>query len=393
MRGFLVVLVALSVFGVGNLIARTFRQSPPHVHRAIECSSQSREFCESQGCLWDGRFSACVVQLSTTPLEINESGAQCVRPGRRPCHSQAVCDRTTLNGCRCPSGFVGDGLFCARITSTINEQSQQAVQTQNSNQKIQEEEPVCLRNPEYLKLAVVSGASPVRLASTSTRFEDLLTLARRQADLGSGDSVILTVSSLAYRGALMNWLYSVAAIGAQNYLIVATDEPMHSFLKKRHIPHYFRQGAADVIAQEFNLTQVGTMRVWWCYLLWHIAHSFGLVLQHGRLAKIWAYRYVILRAVLATGITVIQSDVDALFLRNPLSRLSSLDGDILAQRGHFPFNMVNPVMLTITFPCAVSSFEVAGRQKRGEPLSFSGSSCTGRHQLQSLGLTLAFLGF
>lgn len=116
------------------------------------------------------------------------------------------------------------------------------------------------------------------------------------------------------------------AVGlSDRVLIIATDVKMHSFLDKRGIVHYFREGDPDAITKEFNLENTG------------------------RLGTIWAYRYALLRALLVSGITVVQSDVDALFLRDPSAHIASIDGDVLAQRGTFPFNLGKSWGATLCF--------------------------------------------
>lgn len=62
-------------------------------------------------------------------------------------------------------------------------------------------------------------------------------------------------------------------------------------------------------------------------------------LRKERLRVIWGLRFLLLRALLVNGISVLQCDVDALLLKNPLPVLNSISGDIVAQRGTFPFRI------------------------------------------------------
>jgi hypothetical protein len=143
----------------------------------------------------------------------------------------------------------------------------------------------------------------------------------------------------------------VATGASAHVLIVAVDTEMHEFLDARGITHYFRHSDADIVTAGFNLS------------------------DSGRLAKIWAYRYAVLRALLVSGISVVQSDVDALFLRDPWQRIAGLEGDVVAQRGNFPFNIAKTWGATLCFgfivyratPATIAWFDLSFPRFLGTP--------------------------
>ena len=58
---------------------------------------------------------------------------------------------------------------------------------------------------------------------------------------------------------------------------------------------------------------------------------------------------MLLRALLVAGITVLQSDVDALLMQNPLRALRDVAGDVVSQRGVFPARIKTSWGATLCF--------------------------------------------
>ena len=139
---------------------------------------------------------------------------------------------------------------------------------------------------------------------------------RAQTVHGLGKVVVLTVATNAYRRPLMNWLHSVVASGVSSYVIVALDKELYDFLSGLGIPCY--HGNTEIE---------------------RAAHLFDLKWPKDRLKAIWALRYLLLRVALVSGFTVLQCDIDAILLRNPLGVLAATRGDVVGQRGTFPFRI------------------------------------------------------
>jgi hypothetical protein len=117
----------------------------------------------------------------------------------------------------------------------------------------------------------------------------LLKLAdERKAD----NRLLVAFSDSKYLGVLLNWLVAIHRIGVRNYLVVSLDETIHAFLADRGFPSV-------------------------------------LIKMDGPLHNLWRLRLVILRELCAHGVDVIHSDIDAVWLRDPIPEYFSRHADHL----------------------------------------------------------------
>ena len=170
----------------------------------------------------------------------------------------------------------------------------------------------CPNKPSYIAPLHSNATLMAVLQSAPQRFARIVAFAKSHA---VENTVLFTVVSYSYRQALMNWLHAVTLSGIDSYVIVALDAELNAFLETRGIPCYF--------AGDEMLTVGATLRI-------DAAKKIALV---------WGYRYLVLSAILSSGVNVLQCDVDAFFLKDPRPRLRQVAGDVVAQRGNFPFNL------------------------------------------------------
>lgn len=126
------------------------------------------------------------------------------------------------------------------------------------------------------------------------------------ADARKKDNRLIVVfSDSKYLGVLLNWLIPIHRHGIRNYLIVALDESIHEFLTRRGFPS-------------------------------------ALVGMDGPLEKLWHLRLVVLRELCAHGIDIIHSDIDAIWLRNPIPEYFSRSADhlVITQGTAWPYEVV-----------------------------------------------------
>jgi hypothetical protein len=113
------------------------------------------------------------------------------------------------------------------------------------------------------------------------------------ADERMSDSRLLVAfSDNKYLDVLLNWLIAIHRLGIRNYLVVSLDETIHAFLVERAFPSV-------------------------------------LIKMDGPLRNLWRLRLVILRELCAHGVDVIHSDIDAIWLRDPIPEYFSRDADHL----------------------------------------------------------------
>ncbi len=130
----------------------------------------------------------------------------------------------------------------------------------------------------------------------------LLKLAdERKAD----NRLLVAFSDSKYRGVLLNWLIAIHRLGIRNYLVVSLDETIHAFLADRGFPSV-------------------------------------LIKMDGPLHNLWRLRLVILRELCAHGVDVIHSDIDAIWLRDPIPEYFSPDADylVVSQGTAWPYEIV-----------------------------------------------------
>lgn len=138
-------------------------------------------------------------------------------------------------------------------------------------------------------------------AEEHRNMDALLKLANeRKAD----NRLLVAFSDSKYLGVLLNWLIAIHRLGIRNYLIVALDETTHAFLADRGFPSV-------------------------------------LIRMDGPLEKLWHLRLVVLRELCAHGIDLIHSDIDAIWLRNPVEEYFSRDADhlVISQGTAWPYEV------------------------------------------------------
>lgn len=333
-------------------------------------------------CTWDNAASLCRGMPSKSRHTKNDGAqrvadtAQAVVDSRscdgETCHSKATCNgkHGDKRVCTCSAGYVGDGRWCGKVpmkdggaidsvdvaagdkeddkaTTKIESSSSSPPSASSSRQtdwrKIDArssgvelpvdgsayvpkpsawapERAVCNGNhtkqgyPELLQ-KFQSSVAGIRLQKDEVaHYNEFVEFARSRVD--SHGMVVLTVATSPYRRPLMNWLHAAASCGLKNYVVVSMDKELHDFLTNLGIPSYMGSAEMERTAKLFELD-----------------------FQKSRLKVVWALRYLLLRALLVSGITVLQCDVDALLLRNPIPMLAKITGDVVGQRGTFPFRI------------------------------------------------------
>lgn len=274
--------------------------------------------------------------------------------GGETCHAMAMCSNGNGEGrCTCLEGYVGDGRWCGKVPVTNNaanahnaasnaeEKRDDGVVAETATGGGEEgggevpldgsaytpkasvwapERAVCNGNhtkqgyPELLR-KFQSSVAGLRLHEDKlAHYSGFVQFARSRAD--SNGMIVLTVATSPYRRPLMNWLHAAAACGLTNYVVVAMDGELYEFLTTLGIPSYMGSAEMERTAKLFELD-----------------------FAKSRLKVVWALRYLLLRALLVSGVTVLQCDVDALLLRNPIPMLAEIKGDVVGQRGTFPFRI------------------------------------------------------
>ena len=171
---------------------------------------------------------------------------------------------------------------------------------------------VCPNRPSYIAPLHSNATLMAVLQGAPQRFARIVAFAKTHA---VQNTVLFTVVSYSYRQPLMNWLHAVTLSGIDGYVIVVLDSELNAFLETRGIPCYF--AGDEMVTVGASLRIDATKKI----------------------ALVWGYRYLVLSAILSSGLSVLQCDVDAFFLKDPRSRLRQVTGDVVAQRGNFPFNL------------------------------------------------------
>ncbi len=132
------------------------------------------------------------------------------------------------------------------------------------------------------------------MTTGETGYPQIVAAARaRRAVAGT----IIAFADSRYLTVLMNWLVALAASGIDNYLVVALDAPLATFLEERGIP---------VVLSELR----------------------------GDLGSLWVRRIEVFAALCAAGIDFVHSDVDAVWLRDPRAAyLEPTAADLVISQG------------------------------------------------------------
>lgn len=137
------------------------------------------------------------------------------------------------------------------------------------------------------------------------KHQDMDALLKRADERKIENRLLIAFSDRKYLGVLLNWLIAIHRLGIRNYLVVSLDETIHAFLTERGFPSV-------------------------------------LIKMDGPLHDLWRLRLVILRELCAHGLDVIHSDIDAIWLRNPIPEYFSRDADhlVISQGTAWPYDVV-----------------------------------------------------
>ena len=110
------------------------------------------------------------------------------------------------------------------------------------------------------------------------------------------DHLVIVFANHNYLPVLQNWLTAMDRLKIDNYLIIALDKDLHTYLKDKSIPTLLRPCELD-------------------------------------LGKLWVHRVEILLELMKQGYDVIHSDADAIWLKDPLPYLNALPQDMIFSQG------------------------------------------------------------
>jgi len=135
------------------------------------------------------------------------------------------------------------------------------------------------------------------MASARTPGEDYSHIVDAARNRQGPAGTIIAFADSRYLDVLMNWLVALDRQGIENYVVVALDPGLHRFLEARGIPSV-------------------------------------LTPLRGDLRDLWILRIRVFAALCAAGIDIVHSDVDAVWIRDPLgSELASPEFDLLISQG------------------------------------------------------------
>jgi len=110
--------------------------------------------------------------------------------------------------------------------------------------------------------------------------------------------VVVTCANFGYLSTLLNWLISIRRAGVHNTIIVTLDAPAESFLRER--------GFATVFVPTVNT-----------------------------LPAIRTHRLLVTQSLVRNGVSVVQSDADAVWLRDARPSLTGCATDLVATQGTY----------------------------------------------------------
>ena len=148
------------------------------------------------------------------------------------------------------------------------------------------------------------------------------------------DTIILTYASYGYRANLINWIVSLTRLEITNFAIVCLDKELDEFLSARNLPCYqlWKYGDTDFGMQHKRSGSAAGLSS---------RSKRGGKLSLNKVKQLWTIRLGHLRRLLQSGVSVIFSDTDAIWIQNPMKSgiLSASMGDIVASRGQFPWTV------------------------------------------------------
>lgn len=127
-----------------------------------------------------------------------------------------------------------------------------------------------------------------------THFNELL------KKVAQDNTVILAFADSHYDKVLENWLLAINKLKITNFVIICLDEKTYQALQNHNIPSY-------------------------------------TYLHHGDLNTLWIHRFKLIRIAVMLGYHVIHSDIDAVWLKNPLATFfkSNTTFDMAFSQGTF----------------------------------------------------------
>eukprot|EP01062_Namystynia_karyoxenos_P067194 TRINITY_DN6108_c0_g1_i2.p1 TRINITY_DN6108_c0_g1~~TRINITY_DN6108_c0_g1_i2.p1 ORF type:complete len:471 (+),score=124.22 TRINITY_DN6108_c0_g1_i2:80-1492(+) len=161
--------------------------------------------------------------------------------------------------------------------------------------------------------AVLAGSTVVLSSAADTNVDDAAAAAAEFAvPYESLRVVVLTFTSHSFREVLLNWLVALRRVrpNADGYAVGALDAAGGRWMRERGINVFDAWGSAP------------------------------LSTSGGALAPLWVRRTRLVAALLDKGVSVVLSDVDAVWVKDPLPQIFGTEfgqeADIAATRGKFP---------------------------------------------------------
>ena len=142
--------------------------------------------------------------------------------------------------------------------------------------------------------ATRSGSGKAGMKKRGAEEESALLEAAAKA--ATSGKLIVTFCNSNYSRLLDNWLIAIERIGPLPILVCALDKPLELKLREEGVP---------------------------------VTH----IPCEGVLSNIWSARISAIQTLVTAGYAVTQSDVDAVWLKNPMPVLECLDADIISSQG------------------------------------------------------------
>ena len=157
-----------------------------------------------------------------------------------------------------------------------------------------------------------------------TILDELVAVARTRASDGGGDGrvIVLMFADSAYQHVVVNWLYAAAASNVSNSLVVSLDPGLHRTLQRLGAPSFYHPAAVETMSRVFLANTTASAR-------------------SAALAKVWGYRLLAIEALLASGLTVLQTDSDVVLFPNAVREITALPGDVVVQPGGMPASVAS----------------------------------------------------
>lgn len=136
-------------------------------------------------------------------------------------------------------------------------------------------------------------------------------LIRSAATKSVASTVAVTFMSSEYASVGVNWLAGLRRIGVESYIVIACDEDMSRVLEASHTPHLRAHLPPLDTSSQTGRNAVGFS---------------------AKAVTITALKFPVVRTLVHHSFNVVLSDVDAIWMRNPLPVLLNADTDVAFQR-------------------------------------------------------------